>query len=326
MKVLLIRLSSIGDVILISSVFNALKKAGAEIDILTDKSIAPIFVPDTRIRKVLGINKNKLSFLAIKELAENLKKENYDYVFDLHNIPKTRLLSKFLPFKTIRYNKYSLWRREVILFKFLKRKKQLFVPELYAKAIRKAGIEIKENPTPEIFIPEEIESHISKLLPHRKFVVIAPGARWKGKAYPIRKYKKIARILRKIGYEVVTIGGKEDVEAGMEITGAYNLNFCGRLTLLESMAVMKQAKFVISNDSSPVHMARAVKTKVAVIYGATHPCFGFAPLKSEGTVIRKELPCNPCSLHGKVRCEHLKCLDISPKEVVTKALQTISRE
>ncbi len=324
MKVLLIRLSSIGDVILISSVFNALKKAGAEIDILTDKSIAPIFVPDIRIRKVMGVSKNRLSFQAVKELADNLKKENYDYVFDLHNILKTRLLSKFLPFKTIRYNKQSLWRREVIFFKFLKRKKQLFIPELYAKAVRKAGIEVEENPTPEIFIPEETELHISRLLPHRKFVVIAPGARWEGKAYPIRKYKRIAQILRRVGFEVVTVGGKEDVEAGMEITGAYNLNFCGRLTLLESMAVIKQAEFLISNDSSAVHMARAVKTKVAVIYGATHPCFGFAPLESEGTVIRKELPCNPCSLHGKVRCEHLKCLDIPPKEVVTKALQMIS--
>ncbi|WP_457568400.1 glycosyltransferase family 9 protein [Desulfurobacterium sp.] len=321
MKVLLIRLSSIGDVILTSSVFNALKNAGAEIDVLTDKTVAPVFVPDDRIRKVMGVNKKALSLKAIKELADVLKKERYDFVFDLHNIIKTRLLTKLLPFKTIRYRKESLWRREVIFFKFLKRRKQLFVPELYAKAVRKAGVKVEKNPTPEIFIPEEITSHMARLLPPRKFVVIAPGARWKGKAYPVRKYKKVAQILRRIGYEVVAVGGKEDVEAGMEITGAYNLNFCGRLSLLESMAVMKQADFVISNDSAAVHMARAVKTKVAVIYGATHPCFGFAPLKSEGTVIRKELPCNPCSLHGKVRCEHIKCLNIPPKEVVTKALQ-----
>ncbi|OMH40894.1 glycosyltransferase family 9 protein [Desulfurobacterium indicum] len=325
MRVLIIRLSSIGDVILVSSVFNALKKADVEIDILTDKSIASIFVPDHRIKKVMGVNKKKLSFYAIKELADTLKKENYDYVIDLHNILKTKLLTKFLPFKTVKYNKQSIWRREVIFFKFLKRKKQLYVPELYAKAVRKIGIEVSKNPTPDIFIPEETEKHISRLLPHKKFVVIAPGARWKGKAYPIRKYKKIAQILRRIGYEVVTVGGKADVEAGMEITGAYNLNFCGRLSLLESMAVIKKANFVISNDSSAVHMARAVKTKVAVIYGATHPCFGFAPLESEGTVIKKELPCNPCSIHGKVRCEHLKCLDISPKEVVTKALQMTSQ-
>ena len=321
MRILIIRLSAIGDVILTSSLFNDLKKQNITTDILADKSIAPIFQKDPRLNKVMGVDKKKLSFRAIKELVSILKKEKYDYVFDLHAIPKTKLLTKLLPFKTVTYNKRSFLRREILIFKFLKRKYNLYVPELYAEALRKAGIKIEKNPTPYIPIPEEVEEKISKFLPPMKFIVIAPGGKWEGKIYPAEKFKKVGDTFKKLGYAVITIGGKEDEEAGREIAGSDRFNLCGKLSLIESMAVIKHAKAVICNDSSATHMARAVKTKVAVIYGATHPCFGFAPLPEEGIVIRKELPCNPCSLHGKVRCFDRKCLDISPKDVVKHTLE-----
>ena len=321
MRILIIRLGAIGDTILVSSLFSDLKKQEIKTDLLTDKNIALIFKEESRLNKVMGINRKAFNFRAVKELSVILKKENYDYVFDLHAIPKTKLLTKLLPFKTITYNKHSLLRREILIFKFLKRKYNLYVPELYAKALRKAGIKIAKNPKPEIFIPEQTERKISKFLPPMKFIVIAPGAKWEGKIYPPEKFKKVGNTFKKLGYAVLTVGGKENSEIGREIAGSDRFNLCGKLSLIESMAVMKHARVVIASDSSATHMAKAVKTKIAVIYGATHPCFGFAPLPEEGIVIKKELPCNPCSLHGKVRCFDRKCLDISPKDVVKHTLE-----
>ena len=324
MRILLVRLSSLGDVILVSSVLSPLREKGVEVDLLTYRPFGEIFKGDRRLRKVIEVDRKDFKNLSsIKFLAESLK--GYDYGFDLHGILKTHLLGRYLPFPVFRYKKRSLLRRLMVIFKPF-RAKWLYVPEMYSEVFRRIGIEI-ENPRPELYIsPYEIEK-VKELVPLKEFAVIAPGARWKTKRYPEEKFRNVIELLKSMGIQSVIVGGKEEKEIGKKLsseTGAVNL--CGRLSIRGSLSVISLSLGVISNDSAVVHMARAVKRPVVAIFGPTHPAFGFAPYPDEGVAITKNLPCSPCSLHGKTKCKNRECFEISPEEVVSKFLSLIEFE
>jgi len=100
----------------------------------------------------------------------------------------------------------------------------------------------------------------------------------------------------------------------------------GKLSIRESLYVLSKAKLTISNDSAIAHMSRAVNTKVLMIYGATHPYFGFYPLEDEGDYLFANLSCQPCDLHGKKECKfkNYKCFEeIKPKFIVEKAFNLL---
>jgi ADP-heptose:LPS heptosyltransferase len=321
MRILLVRLSSLGDVILVSSVLSPLREKGVEVDLLTYKPFGNVFKEDERLRRVIEIDKKDFKNLSsIRSLAESLK--GYDYGFDLHGILKTHLLGKYLPFPVFRYKKRTFLRRLMVVFKPF-RAKWLYVPEMYSEVFGKIGIEI-ENPRPELYIsPYEVEK-VKEFVPFKGFVVVAPGARWKTKRYPEEKFRNVIELLKSIGIQSVIVGGKEEEEIGKKLsseTGTVNL--CGRLSIRESLSVISLSLGVISNDSAVVHMARAVKRPVVAIFGPTHPAFGFAPYPDEGVAVTRNLPCSPCSLHGRTRCKNRKCFEIPPEEVVSKFLSLV---
>ena len=320
-NILIIRLSSLGDVILVSSVLDSLYKR-FHIDILTYGEYANIFAYDKRVRKVLSAKKTDFkSISSIKSLAFSLNGKNYDYVFDLHATLKTHLLSFFLKPKVFRYNKRVLLRRLMVLFKPFK-SKWLYVPDLYADVFKNVNVNIK-NPRPRIFLPKV---NAENLIPKKPFVVISPGARWETKRYPLGRFVGLGRIFLKDGFNVVAIGGRGEEELGKPFEYAGMFNLVGKLSVLESMAVMREASCVISNDSANVHMARGVKTPVISIFGPTHPAFGFAPFSDEGRAITLNLPCSPCSLHGRTRCKRQRCFDIDEEFIKTEAIEVMKHE
>lgn len=319
MKVLLVRLSSLGDVILVSSVLSPLKKRGIDVDLLTYRPFGNIFKGDERLRNVIEIDRESLKNLSsIRALAKLFKP--YDYGFDLHGTIKTRILSNFLSFPIFRYDKNSILRRLMVVFKPFK-SRWLYVPEMYSQVFKKIGIEIK-NPRPELPVSSQELEKAKAVVPWKRFAVIAPGARWKSKRYPAEKFKRVVELLNSMGIKSVIVGGKEEENIGNSLsseTGAINL--CGKLSIRESLAVVSLSIGVISNDSAVVHMARAVKRPVVAIFGPTHPAFGFAPYPDEGVAITRNLPCSPCSLHGKTNCKSRKCFEIPPETVASKLLE-----
>ena len=314
MKALVVRLSSLGDVILTTSVLPALKEAGYEVHFLTFRPFGEVLRGQPFVDRVIEVEKEKLrGFSRIRDFARELPP--FDVGFDLHDVLRTKVLRKFFPFRFYVYPKKAFLRRLMVVFKPFK-SRWLYVPELYAEALKKAGIEIK-NPRPYLFIDERLKKRVSPLVPENAFVV-APGARWKTKRYPIERFGKVVELLKKRGFSPVVVGGKEEEEAGrfLEIKGAISL--CGKLSIMESVAAISLSLGVISNDSAVVHMARAVKKPVVAIFGPTHPAFGFAPYPDEGAPLTRNLPCSPCSLHGKTRCREQKCFEIEPETVVEK--------
>ncbi len=317
-KILIIRFSSLGDVILSTSVLDPLFKGGFSIDFLTFAPFSDIFKYDYRIKKLLSVNKKQLSSLKdIKTFSKTMKQ--YDYILDLHNNLRTYLLSFFSGKKFIKYKKKSLKRRlfTTPIGKQFLDLSNFNVLKAYQEPLKKLGIELPNIQRPSVILNEEEKVAVKKFLPE-SFIVIGTGARYKNKIYPF--FDKVSYLLKKEGFNVVLIGSKEDKDRDTVRYSEGVIDLRGKLSLRESLAVVSLSSLVISNDSAVAHMGRALSIPVLMIYGATHPYFGFAPLPEEGDFIVKNLPCQPCDLHGKKPCkyEEPKCLYSTPPEEVFK--------
>ncbi len=324
-KVLVIRFSSLGDVILASSVIEPLYKKGFVVDFLTFKPFDELFLHDYRLNLVISPEKRELKTVrSIKTFSSILEK--YDHILDLHNNLRSNLLSIFSGKKTVRYKKNSI-RRRLLTTSFGKRFLSLGefnVLKAYQETLKEIGIDEKNLYKPKIILLDEEVEKIKERLPKR-FIAIGTGARYKNKIYPF--YPEVANYLLKEGFNVVLIGSKEDKKNDNREYPDGVLDLRGLLSLRESIAALENAVLTISNDSAVAHMSRAVSTPVLMIYGATHPYFGFAPTKEEGEFLISGFECQPCDLHGKRKCKYEKpeCLySISPETVVRKAMELIS--
>ncbi|WP_245596365.1 glycosyltransferase family 9 protein [Sulfurihydrogenibium subterraneum] len=289
-------------------------QSGYQIDFLTFKPFSQIFEKDYRIKNLIAVDKSQLkSFKDILKFSKTLGK--YDYIIDLHGNLRSFLLSTFTKGKVLRYKKQSLKRRLKML------DPNFNVVKAYLDTLKPLGI--SGDYRPKVILDQEDLNSVENLI-LQNYIVIGAGARYLSKMYPY--YDQVAEILISKGYNIVLVGSKEDKEKDQAIYPQQVIDFRGKLSIRQSFAVISKSKLVISNDSAVAHMARSVGVKVLMIYGSTHPYFGFAPLKDEGDYIFKGLKCQPCTLHGKDSCKYgdFRCLtSISPQEVVEKTLSLL---
>ena len=147
----------------------------------------------------------------------------------------------------------------------------------------------------------------------RPFVALAPGSVWATKRWPY--YPELARLLVGQGAHVVLVGGAADGEAARaiaaELPAGCAVDATGRLSLLASAELIGRATALVTNDSSPQHLASAMNTPTVAIFGPTHPSFGFGPLAERAAVAGHEaLACRPCHHHGPPSCPlgHWRCM------------------
>ncbi|MGL4977389.1 MAG: glycosyltransferase family 9 protein, partial [Cetobacterium sp.] len=164
---------------------------------------------------------------------------------------------------------------------------------------------------------------------HRDVVVIAPGSKWFTKKWPLEYFNKVIDLLVANNKSVVVIGGKEEMFLNVHKSSGV-LDLRGKTTLLELAEVIKRSKVVLTNDSSPIHIASAFKnTKIIALFGPTVKEFGFFPWSQNSEVLEvSNLDCRPCGIHGGNKCPkgHFKCmLDIKPEEVSYKILAALKR-
>ncbi|MCX7760746.1 MAG: glycosyltransferase family 9 protein [Hydrogenothermaceae bacterium] len=293
-----------------------LYERGYTVDFLTFKPFDTLFVGDFRVNKVIGLDKKDVkSLMDLVRFAKSL--DEYDYVIDLHKNFRSFIISSFTIGKVYRYNKNSIKRRLKIL------DENFNVVKSYLKVLNNLGIKEVDNYRPKIVLKSEEVEKVSPFLPDR-FITLGTGARYRNKMYPF--YNKVADIFLKKGYDIVLIGSKEDKEMDKNLYPTDVVDLRGKLSLRESIAVISKGLITVSNDSAVAHMSRATGVPVLMLYGATHPAFGFAPLEDEGSYIVKNIECQPCDIHGKGECKRkdLLCLtSIQPEEVVEKALKLI---
>lgn len=324
MKILVIRLSSIGDIILTTPVLKAFKEKYPEatIDFLVLDKFKAAIEGLTYIDNLILFNKKENDGLKnMKIFAEKLRSNNYDYVFDLHSKLRSKVISKHLGVKCYRYRKRSWWKTLLVKLRLIKYEVDDTIVKNYFGAFKVFGLEYKGEDLTFSF-PSGMEE---KFKEYADLPVIAPGASKNTKKWTPEGFGTLAKLIfEKYGKETILIGGNEDKEVCEkidEISGGHTINLAGKLSLKESGALLSRAKFLVTNDSGPFHIARGVKCKTFVIFGPTSP--GMFDLGENDTLIYSGESCAPCSLHGDKFCpkHHFNCMKNIKGEMVLKEIE-----
>ena len=308
-KILIIRFSSIGDIVLTTPVLRCIKEQKPEIEIhyLTKKTFKGILENNPYLTKIHSIEKE------VKEIAEELKKENFDFVIDLHNNIRSLQTKRIIGKRSSSFKKLNFKKWLLVNFK-INNMPPIHIVDRYLQAAASLGI-INDNKGLDYFIPEKDEVNISSLpLSHQTdYIGFVIGAKHFTKQLPT---EKIISICKKLNHPIVVLGGKEDIENALEIEKAVGTNIynaCGKYNLNQSASIVKQAKKIISHDTGLMHIAAAFKKEIISVWGNTVPDFGFTPyLPATGSKIVevKNLSCRPCSKIGYNKCPkgHFKCM------------------
>ncbi len=316
MKILVIRFSSMGDIIYTTPVVRCLKKQlpGAEVHFLTKPAFKYIYDNNPYLDRLLLLKPT------LSETIEEIKSEHYDYIIDLHNNLRTSLIKLRTGIKSSTYKKQRI--RKWLSLKFnLKLVPNIHLVERYLKTVKFLGVKNDGQPI-DYYI--KAEHDLQKLLPAshwQNYVAFVIGATHFTKRMP---NEKIISICRQIDQPIVLLGG-EDVKAnGNEIAGAIGnkiYNACGITSLDESVYLVSKATSIIGFDTGLTHIAEAFDVPIASIWGGTVPeLLGVQPyMVKNAEVIGIDLSCRPCSKFGLEKCPlgHFKCMrDIPENKVV----------
>ncbi|MCW5909957.1 MAG: glycosyltransferase family 9 protein [Cyclobacteriaceae bacterium] len=325
MKVLVIRFSSIGDIVLTTPVVRALKTQlnDAEVHFATKDKFAVLLESNPYVDKVQILGKS------LKELIRQLKAERYDCVIDLHHNLRTRIIKTALGAKAYSFNKLNLEKWLLVNLK-INRMPHVHIVDRYLETLKPLGLKADALGL-DYFIPEKDNVPVDWLPPEfqKGYVAYAIGAQHNTKKLPL---KRMIELCDKINKPVVLLGGKEDFEtaeaihsfferpeqseyeAGLTELGKKTIifNACGKFNLNQSASLVKNARYVFAHDTGLMHIAAALKKEVFSIWGNTIPEFGMYPYRTKFTVLEnKKISCRPCSKIGHNTCPkgHFKCMN-----------------
>jgi ADP-heptose:LPS heptosyltransferase len=324
MKVLIIRFSSIGDIVLTSPVARCLKlQLNATVHYLTKKSFENIVIHNPFIDKVFLIQKE------ISEAIEDLKKEQYDLVIDLHKNIRSWQVRRALNVKSVAFDKLNVEKWLLVQLK-INRLPHTHIVERYLATVAPFGV-APDAQGLDYFIPPQDEIDIVKQFGWEKeqYVAFVTGAAHATKRLPETKIIEIGQKMAALKLPFVLLGGKEEVEKGERIVQAiaspFCRNACGQLNLHQSASVVRQAAVVISHDTGLMHIAAAFGRKIVAIWGNTLPAFGMYPYRTTHTSFEiNTLRCRPCSKIGFEKCPkgHFRCMnDLDTDKIVQQVQQ-----
>lgn len=321
-KILLIRFSSIGDIVLTSPVIRCLKMQlpACELHVLTRKGYQSLMETNPYVDKTHVYDHN------FKALLPALDAENFDHIVDLHkNFRSMRvrlaLRKPCSSFPKLNLKKYLLVRFKINLLP------EIHIVDRYFEAVKKLGVE-NDGQGLDFFIPEKQKVPISETAPFLAggYYAVVTGGKHQTKIYPV---EKLMEVCRKLDKPVVLLGGPEDAGKAAEIVDAMPdkaVNCCGKYSIHQSASILNGSLAVLTNDTGLMHIAAALRKPILSIWGSTVPAFGMYPYLPTDNglsvmVENQSLKCRPCSKLGFSQCPkgHFKCMmDIDPAEVVVK--------
>lgn len=320
-KILIIRFSSIGDIVLTTPVMRCLNQqleGEIELHYLTKNQYQSILTSNPNVAKVYGIDKST------NEVIEQLKNEQYDYIIDLHKNLRSKRVTKKLKALSFTFDKLNYQKWLMTTFK-INKLPALHIVERYLKAVSVLGVE-NDGLGLEYYIPE-LDVVDFKSLPetHQNgYVSFAIGAQHNTKRLPV---EKMIKIITELNLPIVLLGGKEDVaDAELIKKSLGNLVYiaCGKYNLNQSASLVQQSKVLLTHDTGLMHIGAALGVSIVSVWGNTIPEFGmypYYPSNPEKFVIieNKELNCRPCSKIGYDKCpkKHFKCMEeLSDSKIV----------
>lgn len=311
MKILVVRFSSIGDIVLTTPIVRCIKKQlpGAEIHFLTKVSFQSILSENPYIDRIVTIQKS------IHEVLEQLKLEKYDYLVDLHNNVRTRSLKLKLRVPNATFPKLHIEKWLLVNFK-KQMKNQVHIVDRYFHAVAKLNVQNDHQSCDFFIAPSEKMDVKSVGLEPKRYITFAIGAQFFTKRMPV---SKMVEIVKQLKQPVVLLGGQMDFEAGESLCNALKdqsiFNFCGNYSLQQSASFVEQSAVLLTHDTGLMHIASAFEVPTVSVWGNTIPALGmypYFPQSPEKFSIheRKEVGCRPCSKIGFQQCpkKHFNCM------------------
>jgi heptosyltransferase II len=326
-KFLVIQTAFTGDVVLATAIVEKLNRhyPDAQIDFLLRKGNEGLLQGHPFIKNVLVWDKKTQKNKNLLKLISTVRKAKYTHVINAHRFATSGMIAFFSRAKYI-----AGFDKNPFSFCYTRRVKHIISPPY------------SENPKHEVERNDELIADITdhstgvpKLYPSpadyeaiaqfvgKPYICIAPSSVWFTKQFPADKWIAMTDRLP-AQYHVYLLGAPSDKGLGDEIVNQAHhgnvLNLCGKLSFLQSAALMQGADMNYTNDSAPLHFASAMNAPVTAVFCSTVPAFGFGPLRNNGRVVEisERLYCRPCGLHGHKACPegHFRCA----KEITNEQL------
>lgn len=336
-KILVVRFSSIGDIVLTSPVLRALKEQKPDwtLHFLTKSPYRPLVAHNPNVDKLFGYDSGNWG-----ALMGQLRREDYDFILDLHNNWRTRRLSAALKIRRYAYPKANIRKWLLVRTKQRGIMDGRHVVSRYFRALKPWGIEPDDQGL-DYFIP-----HYARLRPHdlplshsAGYLIFSIGGSFATKRLPVDQWVRLAAAM---DHPIILLGGEEDREMGEEIARMDPVklyNACGKFSLPESAWLVAHSRLVLTNDTGMMHIASAFHKPIISFWGNTVPEFGMYPYFGPRTslaephpfsymVENRDLSCRPCSKLGFDRCPkgHFRCMKELPLEEVLVRVEDILRK
>lgn len=340
-KILIIRFSSIGDIVLASPLIRVLRTnfPKAQIDFLVKSKYAELVRFNHHLSSVIELKTAESKEL--RALKEKIRQEQYDVIFDIHNSLRSRYLRMFSGAKVIAVIHKRVFERFMLIkFKWNFYKNAVPVAQRYLETAESFGLH-DDGKGLEIFIPDETLFSVSLMMSkyrldrYNTVVGIAPSAKHNTKMWLSERFAEVTlEAARTHHATVILFGSSEDISRCDEIAQYVNtslgtdaaINLAGKLSLLETAAALDFCDVVLCNDTGIMHLAAARKRNLVAIFGPTVKEFGFFPYGTRATVIEQNgLPCRPCTHIGSAVCPrgHFRCMKDTTVDQVLHALTSM---
>ncbi len=328
MKFLVIQTAFIGDVILATPIIEQLKISFPEskIDFLLQKGNESLLANNPHLNEILILDKKKNKYFNVYKLIKQIRKTEYDWVINLQRFATTGLITALSnAANSVGFDKNPF------SFLYTEKVSHIIGNQNYI------GHEVNRNLSLLQCITNENANQSPRLYPSKEnykvvpqdkeYITIAPSSIWYTKQFPKHKWIELIDKMPST-YTIYLLGAKSDFILCEDIKNKCKehsriQNFAGKLSFLDSAALMSKAKMNFVNDSAPMHIASAMNAPVTAIYCSTIPEFGFTPLSDHSIVIQtsEKLECRPCGLHGKKECplHSFKCADIEIDTILNRA-------
>jgi heptosyltransferase-2 len=330
-RILVIRLSSLGDILLTTPVLRLLRQycPEAHIEFLVKAEYQDVLREHPGVDRLWLLDTRQ----PLHHMLRQLRQTRYDLVLDLHRTLRSRLLYRgVLSRRRLAYGKRTLRRALLVHLKWNTLCAKTPVPELYAAPLRQLGMTAPLSGT-DMYLDAESREAIRKDLAQaftvqtrRLLLAVAPGARWPTKRWPVERFAQVAQELAmQHGAGVVLLGDGHDEPMATELCQRLRvpvLNRVGQLSIMQTAALLQRTHLLLSNDSGLMHMATALQVPVVAVFGPTVPEFGFYPFQAQAQVLSHPMPCRPCSTKGSHRCprSHHDCMQrVSSAQVFAAA-------
>ncbi len=329
-KILVIQTAFLGDAILSLPFIQELKKkTNARIDVVTIPENKEIFAscPETLVIRVIDKNDTDNSLWATIGFALSLRQFSYSKIYSLHRSFRSTLIAFLAGVKeTYGYDSSS--------FAFAYKHTVPYRKDYHE--VQRHLVFLKDNDLitnwrvlPEMLVNQDQYENLQRVIlglkKDNRIIAIAPGSVWQTKRYPDVYYLKIIDYFCNTGFNIVLLGGKNEMELCNRLTVNKRVhNLAGKISIVESRGVIGYAELLLTNDSASTHIGMAANAKTLTIYCSTVPEFGFYPYNEKSDIISYTgLDCKPCGIHGHIECPlgHFNCAHLLKPELVIEKME-----